>query len=124
MHTPAHQHLVSLESFDVGGEDASPAPASAPHRQRGFCFAEFSSHEAAHDALKSLSRSPCPLPELLEAEGGSLKVDWFVLFFRRWRPRPHPSPTQPPATPPPPPPPSRPSSAAGPSRSWRRPQRS
>lgn len=51
---------------------------TSPHRQRGFCFAEFASHEAAHSALKSLGRTPCPLPELLEAEGGSLKVDWCV----------------------------------------------
>lgn len=66
---------MSLESFDVaGGEEI----AASPHRQRGFCFAEFSSHEAAHQALKSLGRSPCPLPQLLEAEGGSLKVDWCV----------------------------------------------
>ena len=64
---------MSLESFDVAGSEEATALS---HRQRGFCFAEFASHEAAHSALKSLGRSPCPLPELLEAEGGSLKVDW------------------------------------------------
>jgi hypothetical protein len=81
-------------------------PLASSHRQRGFCFAEFSTHEAAHSALKSLSRTPCPLPELLEAEGGSLKVDWCVAhsFFSRSALAPSPSSLRLPLHPPPPPP--------------------
>ena len=70
---PSPQSLSSLESFECVTQSGS-------QRQRGFCFAEFSSHEAAHRALRILGSSPCPVPSLLDREEDLsrcvLKVDW------------------------------------------------